>query len=83
MAFGIFKKLKDGFKKLGRGVKRIAGKLINTGKKALKVGNDYVVKPLKTPIKAVANAIIPGAGHFIDAASDAIDNMEINEETEE
>ena len=33
MSFGIFKKLKEGFKKLGRGAKFIGGKLVNIGRK--------------------------------------------------
>ena len=62
MAWGIFNKIKRGFKKVG-----------SAFKKGIQFVNDKIVKPFKPFVKAVANNFIPGAGVIVDAASDGID----------
>ena len=55
MAWGLWNKIKQGFKKVG-----------NFVKKAASFVNDKVIKPFKPVIKNVANAIIPGSGKFVE-----------------
>ena len=62
MAWGIFNKIKRGFKKVG-----------SAFKKGIQFVNDKIVKPFKPIIKSVANSFIPGSGVIVDAASDGID----------
>ena len=62
MAWGIFNKIKKGFKKIG-----------SVFKKGINFVNDKVIKPFKPIIKTAANAFIPGAGSVIEAASDGLD----------
>ena len=62
MAWGIFNKIKKGFKKIG-----------SIFKKGVNFLNDKIVKPFKPIIKTVANSFVPGAGTVVDIASDGID----------
>ena len=62
MAWGVFNKIKRGFKKVG-----------SAFKKGLQFTNDKIVKPFKPILKTVANSFIPGAGAIVEAASDGID----------
>ena len=62
MAWGIFNKIKKGFKKIG-----------SVFKKGINFVNDKIIKPFKPIIKTAANAFIPGAGTVIEAASDGSD----------
>lgn len=62
MAWGLFNKIKRGFRKVGRALKKGAQWV-----------NDKVVKPFKPIIKTAVNAFVPGAGIVVDAASDGID----------
>ena len=62
MAWGIFNKIKKGFKKVGSAFKKVAGFV-----------NDKIVKPFKPLIKTAANAILPGSGIAVDVASGGID----------
>lgn len=62
MAWGIFNKIKKGFKKIG-----------SVFKKGINFVNDKIIKPFKPIIKTAANAFIPGAGSVIEAASDGLD----------
>ena len=64
MAWGLWNKIKQGFKKVG-----------NFVKKAASFVNDKVIKPFKPVITNVANAIIPGSGKFVEAVSDGIDDV--------
>ena len=70
MAWGLWNKIKKGFAKVGRGIK-----------KGLKWVNDKIIKPVIKPIAGVAapilNKVIPGAGMLVkpitDVVSDGID----------
>ena len=62
MAWGIFNKIKKGFKKVG-----------SVFKKAANYVNDKIVKPFKPLIKTAVNAFVPGGGAIVDVASDGID----------
>ena len=62
MAWGLFNKIKSGFRKVGRALK-----------KGVQLVNDRIVKPFKPIIKTAVNSLIPGAGIVVDAASDGID----------
>ena len=62
MAWGIFNKIKKGFKKVGSAFKKAAGWV-----------NDKIVKPFKPLIKTAVNSILPGAGIAVDVASGGID----------
>lgn len=64
MAWGLWNKIKQGFKKVGSVVKNAA-----------KVVNDKIIKPFKPMISAVANTIKPGAGMIVEAVSDGIDSV--------
>ena len=61
MAWGLFNKIKKGFKKVGSAFKKAAGFV-----------NDKIVKPFKPLIKTAVNAFVPGAGAIVDVASDGI-----------
>ena len=58
MAWGIFNKIKRGFKKVG-----------SAFKKGIQFVNDKIVKPFKPIIKTVANSFIPGSGVVVDAVA--------------
>ena len=62
MAWGIFNKIKRGFKKVG-----------SAFKKGIQFVNDKIIKPSKPIIKTAASAFIPGGGTIVEAASDGID----------
>ena len=64
MAWGVFNKIKKGFKKVGSAFKKAAGFV-----------NDKIVKPFKPIIKTAVNAFVPGAGAVVDLASDGIDAL--------
>ena len=64
MAWGLWNKIKQGFKKVG-----------NFVKKAASFVNDKVIKPFKPVITNVANAIVPGSGKIVEAVSDGIDDV--------
>ena len=62
MAWGLWNKIKKGFQKVGKAIK-----------KGVTWVNDKIIKPFKPVIKTVANAVLPGSGTVIDIASDGID----------
>ena len=62
MAWGIWNKIKQGFKK--------AGQVIKDGAKYI---NNKVIKPFKPLIKQAVNTFVPGAGKYVDALSDGVD----------
>ena len=62
MAWGLFNKIKKGFKKVGSAFKKVAGFV-----------NDKIVKPFKPIIKTAVNSFVPGAGALVDVASDGLD----------
>ena len=62
MSWGIFNKIKRGYKKVGSAFKRGAQFL-----------NDRVIKPFKPIIKTAVNSFVPGGGAIVEAASDGID----------
>ena len=62
MAWGLWNKIKKGFKKVG-----------SAFKKAANFVNDKVIKPFKPAIKGIADRFIPGAGAAVDMASGAVD----------
>ena len=64
MAWGLWNKIKQGFKKVG-----------NFVKKAASFVNDKIIKPFKPVITNVANAILPGSGKIVEAVSDGIDDV--------
>ena len=71
MAWGIWNKIKKGFKKAGAFVKKAASAI---GRGLRKV-NEKIVKPFMPVIKTAANAILPGAGTAIGVASGAVDRF--------
>ena len=62
MAWGLWNKIKQGFKKVGGAIKKAASFV-----------NDKIIKPFKPVISNVANAIVPGSGRVVEAVSDGID----------
>ena len=64
MAWGLWNKIKQGFKKAGNFIKNAAAFV-----------NNKVIKPFKPIATTVANAIIPGAGRIIEEVSDGIDEV--------
>ena len=72
MAWGLFGKIKKGFKKVGSALK-----------KGAEFVNDKILKPFKPIIKtagsAIANVVAPGSGALvgagIDALSDSVDAL--------
>ena len=64
MAWGLWNKIKQGFKKVGNAIKKAASFV-----------NDKVIKPFKPVISNVANAIVPGSGRIVEAVSDGIDDV--------
>ena len=64
MAWGLWNKIKQGFKKVG-----------NFVKKAASFVNDKVIKPFKPVISKVADTFLPGSGKIVEAVSDGIDEF--------
>ena len=64
MAWGLWNKIKQGFKKVGNAVKKAASFV-----------NDKVIKPFKPVISKVADTIMPGSGRIVEAVSDGIDEF--------
>ena len=64
MAWGLWNKIKQGFKKVGNFVKKAAGFVA-----------DKVIKPFKPVISTVANVIAPGSGRIVEAVSDGIEDI--------
>ena len=64
MAWGLWNKIKQGFKKVG-----------NFVKKAASFVNDKVIKPFKPVITKVADTLLPGSGRIVEAVSDGIDEV--------
>lgn len=64
MAWGLWNKIKQGFRKVGNFVRNAASFV-----------NDKIIKPFKPVITNVANAIKPGAGMIVEAVSDGIDDV--------
>ena len=71
MAWGLWNKIKQGFKKVG-----------NFAKKAATFVNDKVIKPFKPMITAVADKFIPGGGKIVEELSDGIDEFAAGRGTE-
>ena len=64
MAWGLWNKIKQGFKKVGNAVKKAASFV-----------NDKVIKPFKPVITKVADTLLPGSGRVVEAVSDGIDEF--------
>ena len=64
MAWGLWNKIKQGFKKVGNAIKKAASFV-----------NDKVIKPFKPVLSKVADTIIPGSGRIVEAVSDGIDDV--------
>ena len=64
MAWGLWNKIKQGFKKVGNFVRKAAGFVA-----------DKVIKPFKPVISTVANVIAPGSGRIVEAVSDGIESV--------
>lgn len=62
MAWGLWNKIKKGFKKVG-----------SAFKKGLQWVNNKIVKPFKPAIVSALNAYKPGAGAIVEAGSAAAD----------
>ena len=63
MAWGLWNKIKKGFQKVGKAIKKGVGWV-----------NDKIIKPIKPVLKTAANVFLPGVGgKIVDAASDGID----------
>ena len=64
MAWGLWNKIKQGFKKVGGAIKNAASFV-----------NDKVIKPFKPVISQVADKFIPGGGRIVEELSDGIDEI--------
>ena len=64
MAWGLWNKIKQGFKKVGNAIK-----------KAATFVNDKVIQPFKPVISKVADTLLPGSGRVVEAVSDGIDDV--------
>ena len=64
MAWGLWNKIKQGFKKVGGAIKKAASFV-----------NDKVIKPFKPVISKVADTFLPGSGRIVEAVSDGIDEF--------
>ena len=64
MAWGLWNKIKQGFKKVGGAIKNVASFV-----------NDKVIKPFKPVISQVADKFIPGGGRIVEELSDGIDEI--------
>ena len=62
MAWGLWNKIKQGFKKAGAVVKKIA-----------RAVTDKVIKPFKPVISAAANAFNPALGKIVDKGMDSVE----------
>ena len=66
MAWGLWNKIKKGFQKVGRALK-----------KGVTWVNDKILKPFKPVIKTAANVLLPGVGgKIVDTVSDGIDAVD-------
>jgi hypothetical protein len=70
MAWGVFKKIKDGLYKAGKSIKNVAGKVWNAGKSVInKVGG-------LVPIASTAlNSVAPGLGTAVQTGYNAADKF--------
>ena len=64
MAWGLWNKIKNGFKKAGKFIKNAA-----------KVVTDKVIKPFKPIIGSVATAINPALGNVVNKGMDAVEKF--------
>ena len=62
MAWGVFNKIRKGFKKVGEAFKSVASSV-----------NKNVIKPVASIAKTAANTIIPGSGGYVDALTNFVD----------
>ena len=63
MAWGLWNKIKKGFQKVGKALK-----------KGVKWVSDKIVKPFKPVLKTAANVFLPGiGGTIVEAASDGLE----------
>jgi hypothetical protein len=66
MAWGVFKKIKDGLYKAGKSIKNVAGKVWNTGKNVINKVSGLV------PIASTAlNSVVPGSGSVLQTSYNA------------
>ena len=64
MAWGLWNKIKNGFKKAGKVIRNVARTI-----------TDKVIKPFKPMISGVANAINPALGAAINTGMDAVERF--------
>ena len=64
MAWGLWNKIKNGFKKAGKFIRNVA-----------KTVTDKVIKPFKRMISGVANAINPALGAAVNTGMDAVERF--------
>ena len=64
MAWGLWNKIKNGFKKVGNFVKKAAG-----------FAADKIIKPFKPIISGVATAINPAAGAAITTGMNVVEKL--------
>ena len=64
MAWGLWNKIKNGFKKAGKVIRNVA-----------RTVNEKVIKPFKPVITGVANAINPTLGKVADTAMNSVERF--------
>ena len=64
MAWGLWNKIKNGFKKAGKVIRKVA-----------KTVTDKVIKPFKPMISGVASAINPALGAAVNTGMDAVERF--------
>ena len=64
MAWGVFNKIKQGFKRVGSAVKKAAGFI-----------NDKVLKPFQPAVSGVLNAVAPTAGKVFDTVAGGVSHI--------
>lgn len=64
MAWGLWNKIKNGFRKVG-----------NFVRKAAKTVNEKIIKPFKPVISTAANAISPKLGKALDVGMGAVETL--------
>ena len=65
MAWGLWNKIKKGFQKVGKAIKKGVGWV-----------NDKIIKPFKPVLKTAANVFLPGVGgQIVEAASDGLEAL--------
>ena len=70
MAWGIFNKIKRGFQKAGKFLKKVFEKAVDVGEKV--IGGVSKIAPIVAPIVAPAiDSVMPGAGTAINVGLDA------------